>query len=45
MENQWIIPKRHDRLMTVIYSIVGMILVITLVTLLNYAMWSNHAAK
>jgi uncharacterized membrane protein YukC len=43
MDNQWIVKKRHETLKVIIYSIVGLIIVTVLVTLLNYAMYSNSA--
>jgi hypothetical protein len=42
MNNRWIVQKRHDMLTTIVYSIIGLILVTGLVTLMNYAIYSNH---
>jgi hypothetical protein len=41
MNNRWVVQKRYDMLTVIVYSIVGLILVIGLVTLVNYVIYSN----
>jgi hypothetical protein len=41
MNHRWVVQKRHDMLTVIVYSIVGLILVAGLVTLANYAIYSN----
>jgi len=43
--NQWVVPKRRETWPVVIYSIVGFIVVMGLVTLLNYAFYANAIPK
>jgi hypothetical protein len=45
VNNRWVIRKRHETLRVIIYSVVGLIIVIALVTFMNYAMYSNSSAK
>lgn len=39
--NQWVVPKRRETWSLIICSVVGMIVVMGLVTLLNYAVYSK----
>jgi hypothetical protein len=43
MENRWVVQKRNDMLIVIIYSVVGLIVVMGLVTLINYAAYTNYS--
>lgn len=43
--NQWVSPKRREIWAVTIYSIVGLIVVMGLVTLLNYAFYANAVVR
>jgi len=45
MHNRWVVQKRHEMLTVIIYSVVGLIVVMTLVTLANYAIYANSLHK
>jgi hypothetical protein len=45
MDRRWAREKRHELLMLIIYSAVGLAVVTALVTLANYAMYSGVAGK
>jgi len=45
MNNQWFVKKRNEKLMVVIYSVIGLIVMTVLVTLANYAMYSNSVHR
>jgi hypothetical protein len=45
MNNRWVVQKRNEMLTVIIYSVVGLIIVTALVTLANYAMSANPAAR
>jgi hypothetical protein len=41
MNNRWIVQKRSDMTAVIVYSIIGLILMMGLVTWLNYAVYST----
>jgi hypothetical protein len=45
MDRRWAHEKRHELVVVIIYSVVGLALVTALVTLANYAMYSGVAGK
>jgi hypothetical protein len=45
MRSQWAIEKRQELLRVILYSVVGLAVVIGLVTLANYALYANPAGK
>ncbi len=47
MNNRWVVQKRSDMLIVIVYSVVGLAVVTGLVTLLNYVAYASYtyAAK
>jgi hypothetical protein len=41
MDPRWVTEKRRDMFAVILYSLVGLIIVTALVTLTNYAAYSN----
>jgi hypothetical protein len=45
MDRRWVVEKRHELVLVIIYSVVGLAVVTALVTFANYAMYSSSAGK
>jgi uncharacterized membrane protein YukC len=45
VSNRWVIRKSHEKWTVIIYSIVGLIIVVALVTYMNYAMYSRSSSN
>jgi hypothetical protein len=43
VDSRWVVEKRREMRIVVIYAIIGLVIVTGLVTLLNYAMYSNSS--
>jgi hypothetical protein len=45
VDSRWVVEKRREMRIVVIYAIIGLVIVTGLVTLLNYAMYNNSSSK
>ncbi|MGA3293628.1 MAG: hypothetical protein ABSE45_06550 [Candidatus Acidiferrales bacterium] len=45
LDRRWAVEKRHELVIVIIYSVVGLAIATALVTYLNYALFSGSAAK
>ncbi|MFZ0784804.1 MAG: hypothetical protein WBC67_00045 [Candidatus Acidiferrales bacterium] len=41
MHNRWVVQKRNDMLVVILYSFLGLILVTGLITLVNYLIYTK----
>jgi type IV secretory pathway protease TraF len=45
VDSRWVVERRREMRIVVIYAIIGLVIVTGLVTLLNYAMYNNSSSK